>query len=155
MCLKSGGELAPPHCDASELLLRNVSPVCFADDGHPSSQAFLPRRRTDHHPGDEGCLSVDRGSQASPASSHALFTSEKPRGFAASSAGVWAVSIGEVVAQRLTAWGDPVPASPQSDTPANPAHAVIDFGGVSESGQRKQARTLKARALERGRLHPL
>jgi hypothetical protein len=143
VCQKTGPQLT----DAAELLLRQVYPKWLEEDGEPSSQAFYPWRDVD-----AGCLSVDRESLTTPASAFLCFTSPQPAGFGQPSAGVWGLTIGEVTSAGLSAWEDPVAATVTS--PANPAHALLEFDGLEKKRWKSVGRTLKLRARERGRLHP-
>jgi hypothetical protein len=143
MCTKSGDQIEK---EAGDVLLRNVSPSCLAEEGEPSSQAFLPRGC------DEGCLSVDRGTKTTAEESFALLTAAPPEGFGYGSVGVWGLTLAEVHGQALTVWEDALKAT--AEKPANPAHAVIDFGGLGDKKRRNIARALKVHALKRRRLHP-
>jgi len=133
-----------------ELLLRQVSPGVLADDGEPSSSAFAPRQV------DQGLLSVDRSSLTTAADAYRLFTAPRPGGFGAQSAGVWALAVCEVnglSGTPLRALEDPLAAT--SATPADPAHALVDFTPYNTSQQKKKiAQRLKVFALLRGRCHP-
>ena len=143
MCTKRGPELA----EDAELLLRQVFPDWLKDEGVPSSQSFQPWRTID-----DGCLSVDRGSLTTAAKAFALFTTPKPDGFGQGASEVWGLTVEEVRARTLTAWSDPVEAV--GDLPANPAHAVVEFGGIEPKQWKKAAKALKIFAVARGRLHP-
>lgn len=116
------------------LLLRQVHPSFFPD-GEVSSQAFMP------FPKDDGKLSVDDGDQSTAEASHRYFTTTL--GF--ESVGVWAVIGAEVASIELAYRSDPVS--------GNPAHAIIDFGTLTEKASRKLAKKLKKFAAERGSLH--
>ncbi len=122
------------------LLLRQVNPN-FIQDGEATSQAFTP------FPKDKGNLSVDDGDQTSPQASFQYFT--QILGFA--SAGVWAVNGAEVHGTGLTYRPDPIP--DKTDTPGNPAHALIEFGTRSDKECRKLAKILKRHASARGGLY--
>lgn len=130
-----------------EVLFRQVYPNWLEEEGRPSSQAFHPWR-----PVDQGYLSVDRGSLTTPEAAYTLFTDEKPHGFGADSAGVWGLSVGEVTTSGVSPWEDPVPAT--QTTPANPAHALLDFNTMEPKTWKKTGRLLKVKAWERGRLYP-
>jgi hypothetical protein len=88
VCEKKGAQITQAHDD---LLLRHVYPSWLDDEGQPSSQAFYPWREVD-----EGCLSVNRATVTTPEDSFLLFTGERPEGFGGTSAGVWAIALGEV-----------------------------------------------------------
>jgi hypothetical protein len=143
VCVKIGAQLT----QSEELLLRHVRPVWLDDEGHPSSQAFWPFRDID-----ECCLSTDRAALTTPQASHQLFTSPQPAGCGETSAGVWALAVSEVQAVGLTAWEDPAPA--WDARPANPFHAVIEFGESNQSQQKKLGKRLKIFACARGKLYP-
>ncbi len=116
------------------VLLRQVHPD-FAPDGKLTSQAFYP------FPKDEGRLSAYDGDQISAADSLEHYTNVL--GF--SSCGVWGISCKEVGGVGLSSYPDPLPGSP--------AHALVDFGVLTERQCRKLAKRLKAFALARGCLH--
>ncbi len=119
-----------------DLLFRQVHPG-WLDGEQPSSQAFRPM------PKDNGLLSIYLGSLTTPELSYKHYT-EKLK---FESAGVWAVSIAEVEAERL-----PHRPNPQPDFPA---HGEIDFSGVvSNSQKEKIGKRLKNKAVIRGKLHP-
>src|SRR3569623_1588863 len=143
MCEKNGPQLG----EADDLLHRQV-PHEWTEAGEPSSQAFWPWRTIV-----ACCLSVDRNSRTTAEAAFNLFTAAKPSGFGMSSCGVWALSCDEIKGESLTAWEDPAVAT--NDTPANPAHAVIDFTAHDAKTQKKIARKLKALAIRRGCLHPV
>ncbi len=119
MCEKSGPEIT----DESELLLRQVFPNWLSEEGEPSSQAFYPWRDID-----DGCLSVDRAALAEPAAAFARFTAPRPQGFGQPAVEVWGLTVGELKPRGLSAWQDPVEAT--GDHPANPSHALVEFGGL-------------------------
>jgi hypothetical protein len=139
MCEKRGLRLS----DQDEVLLRNVRPYHVDEEGRPSIQAFRPRQK------DDGCLSIDRESMVAPATSFALQTDPRPDGFGGVSVGVWGVSLSEVEHFDVTGWADPVDA--RDDCPANPAHAVIDFGTADRA---TTSRLLWEAAIRRRRMHP-
>lgn len=144
MCTKNGAELS----GREELLLRQVSPRWFEEDGEPSSQAFCPRSNVD-----DGCLSVDRGSITTPEAAFQLFTTLRPEGFSGNSAGVWAIDVSEVIGVGLSTWADPVLAT--ETLPPNMAHAVVEYSALERSKWKKVARQLKMKARDRQRLFPL
>ncbi len=100
-------------------------------------------------PKDAGELSVSRGSVTTASAAHDHFTQRL--GF--KSAGTWAVTVGEVKKEGLSAIPQPVDES--AEQPADPAHAFIDFRAVASKGQveGKGARLGRV-ASARGRLHP-
>lgn len=123
-----------------ELLFRQVNPN-WLRDGSITSQAFKPMAS------DHGQVSVDRGSLTTPAAAHEFFTGVL--GF--SSAGTWALSVGEVR-------GNPVPlcafGSPETETLANPSHGHIEFRDLPRRDVEAKAKSLRAAATSRGRQHP-
>jgi hypothetical protein len=127
--------------DAAELLYRQVHPS-FVRDGRPSSQAFRPT------PKDENKVSVSRATLTTAEAAHRHFT--EMLGLA--SAGTWGVTVEECTQQALPVWTDPVIAPPAAV--ADPAHAVIDFEGISKSQAEAKATRLTRLAVARGRLHP-
>ena len=141
MCIKRGPRLT----DSSELLFRQINPKWLVDDGVPSSMSFVPSRH------DTDCLSVDRSACTDAAASYRFFTSSPPAGLGLNSSGVWALTVDEVSKVNLAAFSDPEPAS-ADEIPANHAHAVIDFEGMSGNQQKNISRRLKVFATERGPL---
>ncbi|WP_053231898.1 hypothetical protein [Sandaracinus amylolyticus] len=127
--------------DPEELLFRQV-PSAFLVDGRLSSQAFNPSRK------DEQRLSVSRGSLTTAQAAYDHHTLRLGH----QSLGTWAVTVGEVVQVGLHATGDPV-MSPPAPTP-DPAHAFIDFTGLSLGQTKNKATRLAELARARGRLWP-
>jgi len=119
----------PKLQNASEELLRQIHPS-FIVAGRPSSQAFRPTKK------DEGQLSVSMGSKTSPAQAFELHTGAK----GLDSAGVWSLTVGDCDALGLSAYEDPV-----IEPVADPAHAVVDFAGMTD-GQLRKCSQLLARA---------
>jgi hypothetical protein len=142
MCEKRGNRVTR----SEEILFRQVFREWIDDDG-PSSQAFRPTRAVD-----EACLSAACNSKTTVEDAFALHTSPSPMGFGMQSVGVWGLSVGEIENEKLEAWEDPV--GPVPPHPANPAHAVIEFGGLGDKQCKRIGRLLKLKATERGRLHP-
>jgi hypothetical protein len=140
VCEKSGPRLV----DEGEILYRQVHPNWF-DAGVPTSQGFRPGTGDD-------CPSVDRSSLTTPQRSYQLFTDPKPFGFAGTSEGVWGVSVEEVDNAGIEAWASPVAAT--TDTPANPAHAVLDFLNHGRNPSGRIGRVLRDAAVRRKRLYP-
>jgi hypothetical protein len=126
--------------DADEALLRQVHPS-FLRDGRPSSQSWRPTKK------DEGNLSVARGSVTSPHAAFEHHTQQKKM----ASAGTWAVTVGECQTEDLRAYPDPLDATPTVG--ADPAHAIIDFTGRSNSQVEAKAVRLARCAGERGCLY--
>lgn len=127
--------------DDDELLYRQVHPT-FVRDGRPSSQAFRPT------PKDAGKLSVSRASLTTPAGAYEHHT----QALVLSSAGTWAISVGECRHEVLAVLSDARTSPP--DAVANPAHALVDFTPHSNSQREARATRLARKATERGRLHP-
>jgi hypothetical protein len=126
--------------DSDELLYRQVHPS-FVRDGRPSSQAFRPT------PKDDGQLSVARGSLTSAEDAYDHHTGA----LGLASAGTWGITVGECQGQGLRARADPIASPPEK---ADPAHAVVDFSGVSKSQAEAKGARLARSAGSRGRLHP-
>lgn len=124
-----------------ELLYRQVHPS-FVRDGRPSSQAFRPTVK------DDGKLSVARGSLTTPKAAYEHHTGA----LGLASAGTWALTVGECTVQALPARPDPLTSPPEKV--ADPAHAVVDFSGVSRSQATAKGTRLARCASDRGRLHP-
>jgi hypothetical protein len=135
-------EEKPPQLgDADELLFRQVHPA-WVRDGRPSSQAFRPTAK------DNGQLSVARGALTTAQAAYEHHTTRL--GF--QSAGTWAVSVGECRGLSLPTVADPIPEAPGQ--PADRAHAVIQFLGLSKAQIEAKGAKLARFASERGRLYP-
>jgi hypothetical protein len=130
-----------PLDDGDELLLRQVHPS-FVRDGRPSGQAFKPTKK------DQGMLSVARSSVSSPADAFHLHTAV----LGLPSQGTWGISVSECQRHQLKAFPDPLTSPPEKV--ADPAHAFIDFRGLSNGRTESKATQLRNDALVRGRLHP-
>ena len=115
------------------LLWRQVNPH-WVRAGRVTSQVFKPTRK------DERRLSVDDGDLVSAEQAYRAYTENYP------SAGVLAVSLDECRAQELAVSPDPLA--------GRPAHAVIDFGGLSRSRVRVAAEHLRDGAQDRGWQYP-
>jgi hypothetical protein len=126
--------------DVDELLLRQVHPS-WMRDGRPSSQAWRPTKK------DEGRLSVARGSLTSPQAAFEHHTQQKKL----ASVGTWAATVGECQTESLPTYPDPDDATPT--VAADPAHAVVDFRGCSNSQVEAKAVRLSRCAVERGCLY--
>jgi len=128
--------------DGQELLLRQVH-GSFVREGRPSSQAFRPTKKDDKK------LSVSRGALVTAAQAFELHTVGKKL----TSAGTWAVTVGECSVEGLPSYADPIVAT--ETEVADSAHAIVDFSGVTSNGQLEAKATRLARiASARGRLHP-
>ncbi len=130
-----------PLADAAELLYRQVHPS-FVRDGRPSSQAFRPT------PKDESKVSVARSTLTTAEAAFRHFT----EALGLASAGTWGVTVGECAQQGLPVRSDPLTSPPAAV--ADPAHAVIDFEGISKSQAEAKATRLTRLAVARGRIHP-
>ena len=128
-----------------EEFFRHV-PTRHIENDLPSPKAFQPRAS------DQGLLSVNRSTLTTACDSHLLFTTPKPDGFSGKSEGDWAVTVEEVIGCTLTSRPDPIEADPAQETPANLAHAVVDFTEAIDTSD--AARRLRAFAVARGRRHP-
>lgn len=121
--------------DDNELLLRQVHPNFFKE-ARITSQAFLPTEK------DERKLSVNRNCMISARESFDLHTKEKKL----QSAGVWGVSVGEVLMlDPLSIESDPI------ETPIqDKSHSLINFSKLSsESRIKAVAKQLTAKARDR------
>jgi len=122
--------LGPLLTDPEESLLRQVHPG-WMQEGRPTSQAFRPT------PKDEDLLSVSQGSLTTAANSYELYT--RVRGL--QSRGVWRITVGHCSDSRLSVYSDPL-----TDPVPDPAHAVVDFRGLSDKEKRARSQFLKAKA---------
>lgn len=127
--------------DTNELLFRQVHPS-FVRDGRPTGQAFRPTKK------DDGRLSVARSSLTTAEQAFHLHTVS----LSLPSDGTWAVSVSECGQHELKAYPDPVKSPPEQV--ADPAHAFIDFRGLSNSRIESKATQLRNDSLVRGRLWP-
>jgi hypothetical protein len=132
---------AAPPVDEDEILYRQVHPT-FVRDGRPSSQAFRPT------PKDQGKLSVARGSLTTASAAYEHHTVS----LGLRSGGTWGLMVAECAAQALPVLPDPL-TSPPEKVP-DPAHAVVDFSGLSNSKVEAKGMLLARGAASRGRLHP-
>ncbi len=132
-------EESDPHAgerrltDEAEYLWRQV-PSGFLDKGVPSSQTFRPM------PKDQGKPSIARGAVVD---AEGACRRHRSRGY--DSVGTLAVTVGEVTAEKLSAWDD-------SELPGVPEeHGYIDFRDLATKGeQQRRATKLLDRALARG-----
>ncbi len=60
--------------------------------------------------------------------------------------------LSDIPGAQVSLWEDALP--PTATTPANPAHALLDFEQLPEKQREKLGRVFKAKALARGRLYP-
>jgi hypothetical protein len=132
---------AKPLEDYDEVLFRQIHPNFF-DGSHPGSPQFAPTSK------DENQLSLDRGSQTTPAASHALYLGN---GF--KSAAVYGLSVGEFRTESLACFPDPLEADGR--LAANPAHAYADFSAFTPAEGKKIAKRLRNVAVKRGCLYPM
>ncbi|MDZ4695029.1 MAG: hypothetical protein SGI86_07735 [Deltaproteobacteria bacterium] len=128
--------------DGDELLFRQIHPS-FVRDGRPTGQAFRPTKK------DEGKLSVARSTLTTAAQAFHMHT----RLLSLPSHGTWAVSVQECSQHELKVFSDPLTVPPEKV--ADPAHAFVDFRGLSNSRTESKATQLRNEALVRGRLHPI
>lgn len=115
-----------------ETLLLRQAHSNFVVDGQLTSQAFCP------FPKDDGELSVYDGDQITAERSFEHYTDTQ----GLDSAGVWAVSKGEVDSAGVSAHPSPLDNFPE--------HASINFNECAENKWRKIAKLLKRKALNRG-----
>jgi hypothetical protein len=124
-----------------ELLFRQVRPT-WLREGRVGAEAFIPR------PKDEKLLSVAR--EALIDGEGAYRHHVEKLGY--SSAGTWAVTVGECRTLELKAFPDALTSPPE--TVAYPAHTSIDFRPFDDNEIEAKAMILTAGANERGRLYP-
>lgn len=134
--LDTGEELL---IERDELLWRNAHPAWIVD-GELTSQAFRPT------PKDHQKLSTAREAKVSAEENFKEFTQQFD------SAGVWAVSVGEVEDQGVRSIYDEH--SPSTPKPCLKGHTSIDFTGVSNSQAKRIGGRLRDLAEARGRQHP-
>ena len=127
--------------EREERLWRNAHPDWIVD-GKLTSQVFRPT------PKDRQKISTAREAKVSAEDSFKEFTEE----FEFNSAGVWAVSVGEVHDEGLRSIYDE--RSPSTATPCLTGHSSIDFTGISNSQAKRIGGRLRDRAEVRGRQHP-
>jgi hypothetical protein len=121
----------------TDLFLRQIHPSWVGESGDLQSRSFIPTAK------DEGKLSVDDSTKATPESSFKHFTEV----LGLQSAGTWAVSA-EEVAENPELSCD---ASPLHD---NPAHCSLNFPRGGTKGEIKNiGQKLAAKASKRGRLY--
>ena len=111
------------------LLWRQVNPH-WVRAGRVTSQVFKPTRK------DNNKLSVDDGDLVSAEEAYRTYTENYP------SAGVLAVSVEECRERKPAVYPDPLA--------GRPAHAVIDFDGLSRSAVERAAAHLRDAAQDRG-----
>jgi len=128
--------------DAGELLFRQIHPS-FVRDGRPSSQAFRPTKK------DDGKLSVARSSLTT--AERAFHSHTVLLGLP--SHGTWALSVQECAQHELKVFPNPLLAPPELI--ADPAHAFIDFRGLSNSRTESKSTQLRNDAMDRGCVHPI
>lgn len=125
--------------DDAELVLRQVHPM-FVQEGRVTSQAFRPSKS------DVGLLSVARASHTTAEDAFRLHTEGKKL----ASVGVWGLSVADCRSESLAVFADPEPGPPP-----DPAHALLDFRGLTRSEAEARSKRLLVRANERGRQYPL
>ena len=127
--------------NGDELLFRQV-PRAFLREDRVTSQAFTPGRNDDRK------LSVARGSKTTADATFDHHTRVCGR----KSDGTWAVTVAECASLDLPARPDPLTAPPEPF--ADPAHAIIDYTGLSNGQVESKAQILAREATHRGRLWP-
>lgn len=127
--------------DIDEQLWRNVHPA-YLDDGNMTSQAFKPTSKDDQR------LSSARAERVTARIHHMEFT----EALGLESAGVWAVTVGEVLEVNLRAVWDERSQNPPDPCPTG--HTYIDFRGQSGNKTTRLAQQLRNLAVARGRQHP-
>jgi len=131
------GAAAPrgPEITEKENLLLRILRGIWCETGIVSAQNFRPARR------DQDLMSVDRGNRASAVESFDRSALLNP-------VGVVGFTVGDVNGVQLKVFEDP------EDAPPNPAHAVVDFRDLKRREQERRSKLLRARAAQRGCLHP-
>ncbi|MDV6303535.1 hypothetical protein R3P93_13295 [Rhodococcus cerastii] len=127
--------------ERDELLWRNAHPDWIVD-GELTSQAFRPT------PKDKKKLSSARAAKVSEEANFKEFTED----FGFESAGVWAVSVGEVQDQKLRSVYDEH--SPATPTPCLKGHTSLDFTTVTSSQAKRIGGRLRDHAEGRGLRYP-
>ena len=122
-------------------MLRQVHPVLFVD-GRPTSALFKPR------PADKGLVSVHQEALVTAQDAHAAHTAA-----GLGSIGVVGVLVSECDDPRVALQVLEAPLSVTDDPPEvrdDPAHAVIDFRGLSGNACEKKSRELSRICWSRG-----
>jgi hypothetical protein len=132
--------MAETLANHDEILFRQIHPSCM-HNGTPASDRFKPQ------PSDEGMMSVDRGSIATAAASHALYV-----GNGLQSAAVYGVAVGEFASESIACFDDPLAST--ETTAANPAHALADYTPHEVKKWKTISKRLWRSAVDRGQLHP-
>lgn len=122
----------------AELLFRQVNPA-FIQKDRITSAAFKPTKK------DNDELSVSRGTLSTAEEAYLYHTGI----LRLKSEGSWATSIAECSQLAMSLYSDP-----RTESPENPAHAFIDFQGLSNGQKELKAGKLRDLAVERGKLHP-
>lgn len=127
--------------DRDEVLWRNAHPD-WIQDGKLTSQVFRPT------PKDDKKLSTAREYVVSAEDHFMEFTEN----CGLASAGVWALSVGEVEDERLRAIYDEN--APSAPDPRLKGHTSLDFTSVSKNQAKRIGGRLRDRAEDRGLQHP-
>lgn len=122
-----------------EVLFRQIHPQSY-QNGRLSTDRFKPQ------PNDAGFMSVDRSTLTTAEKSHSLYASMGKK-----SAAVYGLSVAEFLSEALKVYADPIEADGVS--PANPAHAVVDYTAFDERKWKNISKRLAVFALARGALH--
>lgn len=125
--------------ETDEVLYRQIHPEFFTD-GEPSSDRFKP------YASDNGLMSTDRSSLATPQESHSLYVSQGRL-----SAAVFGISVEEFGAETIDCIADPV--KDRAGQLDNPAHALADYRQHDPKRYGNIAKRLKKLAMARGCLH--
>lgn len=124
-----------------EELFRQVHPT-FWRDGRLTSAAFKPTKK------DQQKLSVARGAATSAENAYRHHTQT----LALRSEGSWVVTVGECRKLSLQVISDPLTSPPEPA--ADPAHAFLDYRGLSNGLTEKKSSELSRIANTRGRRFP-
>lgn len=126
--------------DADELAYRQITKHMI-DDGKVATTAFGPSTA------DQGMPSFSRSTLVTAQDSRDWYT----RNAKNPSLGVWAVSVGEVVASgRCVVDDSNVPVA--DGTPQAPGHCFVDYRGLTKQQERELRGKLYIHAMERGEI---
>lgn len=142
--MSDGDEVGPGEeilVERDELVWRNAHPEWIVNGGL-TSQAFRPT------PKDRKKLSGARQGKVSAEDHFKEFTED----LGLASAGVWAVSVGEVQDEELRSIYDEN--SPSAPNPCPKGHTSLDFTTVSSSKAKRIGGRLRERAEQRDLQHP-
>ncbi|MBL3698997.1 hypothetical protein [Leucobacter luti] len=129
--------------DANEYYFRQCHPS-FLDQGIPTTQIF------GDFPSDNGRISGNRGKTTDPRSAYKFHTETLDN----DSAGVWAVTVGEVEQVESRVVDDTGAPSVRPPDPVPPGHSYVDMQHLSKQERRRLRKSLRDAAVERRRVYP-